>query len=169
MIVERRECEIEAAAASIFRAFSRIGGKRGWLYMNWAWRLRGAFDRVLGGVGMRRGRRDADSLRAGETLDFWRVEAVEPDRMIRFRAEMKVPGKAWLQFEVQATAHARSIAPCADRFLCAQRIVWCLYWYGLYPIHALIFRGMIQQLAAQAQQLQAEEGATSEACRPIAA
>jgi len=104
MIIEHRQIAVDAPAEAIFRAFTRLGGPRGWLYMNWAWRIRGAMDRLCGGVGLRRGRRDADSVRVGEALDFWRVEAVEPGHLMRLRAEMKVPGKAWLQFEVKAQA-----------------------------------------------------------------
>ena len=77
MIIENRQMVIDAPVEAIFRAFAGLGGRRGWLYMNWAWQLRGAADRLFGGVGLRRGRRDADSVRVGEALDFWRVEAVD--------------------------------------------------------------------------------------------
>ncbi len=110
MIIEHRQLAVAAPNDAIFRAFTGLGGARGWLYMNWTWRLRGALDRLCGGVGLRRGRRDADDIRVGEALDFWRVEAIEPGRLLRLRAEMKVPGKAWLQFEVktQEARRARS-------------------------------------------------------------
>jgi Protein of unknown function (DUF2867) len=102
---EHRQIAVDAPAEAIFRAFTGLGGTRGWLYMNWAWRIRGALDRLCGGVGLRRGRRDADSVRVGEGLDFWRVEAVESGHLMRLRAEMKVPGKAWLHFQVKAQDH----------------------------------------------------------------
>ena len=92
MIVERRRVETAATPQLVFAVFSGIGGQRGWFYADWAWRLRGLLDRLIGGVGMRRGRRSPDSLRAGDALDFWRVESVEPGRLIRLRAEMKLPG-----------------------------------------------------------------------------
>ena len=85
-----------AGCLSVLRG---IGGERGWLYMDWAWGMRGWLDKAVGGVGLRRGRRLPDEIRAGESLDFWRVEEVEKDRLLRLRAEMKVPGKAWLQFD----------------------------------------------------------------------
>ena len=86
-----------------------IGGARGWYYGNRLWRLRGLLDLLVGGVGLRRGRRDPEQLRVGDALDFWRVEAYEPDRLLRLAAEMKLPGRAWLEFEVDAgTRTARS-------------------------------------------------------------
>src|SRR5512143_3568725 len=99
MMLERRTLTLDLPASAIFRAYTGVGGTRGWLFMDWAWALRGWIDKAIGGVGIRRGRRHPDEIRSGESLDFWRVEAVEPDRLMRLRAEMKVPGKAWLQFE----------------------------------------------------------------------
>ena len=81
--------------------------------MNWAWVIRGFFDRAIGGVGLRRGRRDPDALRVGDALDFWRVEAVEPDALLRLRAEMRVPGEAWLQFKVTAGGSAYGLDAAA--------------------------------------------------------
>jgi hypothetical protein len=151
MIIERRQVLVYADVNSVFRAFTGIGGKRGWLYMNWAWRVRGALDRACGGVGLRRGRRDADNLRIGVALDFWRVEAIEPGRLLLLRAEMKVPGKAWLQFEVETQeGNARSLLTQTAYF--APKGLWGFgYWYLLYPIHGLIFRGMIRQIASRAE------------------
>jgi hypothetical protein len=153
MIIERRQRAINAPADAIFRAFTGLGGSRGWLYMNWTWRIRGAFDRICGGVGLRRGRRDADDIRVGEALDFWRVEAIEPGRLLRLRAEMKVPGSAWLQFEVKSQDHHKKPLLAQTAFFAPKGLLGLIYWYGLYPIHALIFQGMIQRLAARAEQL----------------
>ena len=100
MMMERRTLLLDLPADSVFRAYTGIGGVRGWLYMDWAWAIRGWMDKAIGGVGIRRGRRHPDEIRAGESLDFWRVEAVEENRLLRLRAEMIVPGQAWLQFEV---------------------------------------------------------------------
>jgi uncharacterized protein YbjT (DUF2867 family) len=94
MIIERRQQVVCAPTEAVYRSFARLGGRRGWLYMDWAWQLRGMVDRVCGGVGMRRGRRDPEALRTGDTLDFWRVEIAEPGRRMRLRAEMRVPGRA---------------------------------------------------------------------------
>ena len=91
MIIERRQRTVVASSEAVYRAFARLGGLRGWLYMDWTWQVRGLIDRLCGGVGMRRGRRHPEEVRAGDALDFWRVETVEPGRMIRLRAEMIIP------------------------------------------------------------------------------
>ena len=109
-------------------------------------------DRLCGGVGLRRGRRDADSVRVGEALDFWRVEAVEPGHLMRLRAEMKVPGKAWLQFEVKAQDHDTRPLLTQTAFFAPKGLLGLVYWYALYPIHSMIFGGMIQQLAKRAEE-----------------
>ena len=126
---EHRQIAVDAPAEAIFRA-------RGWLYMNWAWRIRGALDRLCGGVGLRRGRRDADSMRVGEALDFWRVEAVESGHLMRLRAEMKVPGKAWLQCEVKAQDHDIRPLLTQTSFFAPKGLIGFVYWYALYPIHS---------------------------------
>jgi uncharacterized protein YbjT (DUF2867 family) len=152
--LEHRQLQVPASAATVYRAFAGLGGARGWLYMNWVWHLRGLLDRLVGGVGMRRGRRDPDNLRVGEALDFWRVEAVEPAHLIRLRAEMKVPGRAWLQFHVHPQPGSRSLLSQTAYF--APKGVWGLvYWYGLYPIHKVIFAGMIRKIAERAVALEA--------------
>ena len=99
MYIERMQIQLDIKPEPVFRAYSGIGGERGWLYMDWAWSLRGWMDKVIGGVGLRRGRRHPDEIHVGESLDFWRVEAIEKNRRMLLRAEMKVPGKAWLEFE----------------------------------------------------------------------
>jgi hypothetical protein len=152
MIFERRQQVVGASVAAVYRAFSGLGGERGWLYFDWAWELRGLMDRLVGGVGLRRGRRDPDELRVGDALDFWRVEAVEPDKLLRLRAEMKVPGRAWLQFEVKP--HQERTLLLQTAFFAPKGLFGWLYWYGLYPIHAAIFSGMIKQLGWLAETIQ---------------
>ena len=150
MFIERREQAVNAPAAAVFRAVLAVGGKAGWPAFDWAWQVRGILDRLVGGVGMRRFRRDPDELRVGEALDFWRVEAVEVNRLLRLRAEMKVPGRAWLQFEVepQGTQRARLIQTA---YFAPRGLGGLLYWYLLYPIHGLIFGQMPRRLAARAE------------------
>jgi uncharacterized protein YbjT (DUF2867 family)/uncharacterized protein YndB with AHSA1/START domain len=149
MVIEHRQMVVDASPARVYKAFSTLGGRTGWLYMNWTWQLRGAFDRLAGGVGMRRGRRHPQDVRVGDALDFWRVEAVEPDSLLRLRAEMKVPGRAWLQFQVREQEGGRTLVSQTAFF--APRGLWGLvYWYALYPIHQLIFSGMIRRLAERA-------------------
>jgi uncharacterized protein YbjT (DUF2867 family) len=150
MIIERRRRVVRASATAVYRAFTGLGGERGWLYANWTWRLRGMLDRLVGGVGFRRGRRHPDKVRAGDVLDFWRVEAVEQQRLLRLRAEMKVPGAAWLQFEARPQSEAETLLVQTAFF--APKGLWgLLYWYGLYPLHSLIFSGLIRNLARSAE------------------
>jgi uncharacterized protein YbjT (DUF2867 family)/uncharacterized protein YndB with AHSA1/START domain len=150
LTLERRQCVVAAPAEAVYRAFTRLGGATGWLYMDWAWRIRGRMDRLLGGVGLRRGRRDPQDVRVGDALDFWRVEAVEPDRLLRLRAEMKVPGRAWLEFRVEPRDGQSSVLT-QTAFFAPRGLAGFLYWYLLYPIHALIFRGLLKRLAQRAE------------------
>ena len=153
MIIEKRQLEVAASPEAVYRAFTGIGGDRGWFYMNWAWRIRGLMDRMIGGVGLRRGRRDPDETRVGEALDFWRVEALEPGHRILLRAEMKVPGKAWLQFKVRPLGHPGHSHLVQTAFFEPKGLSGLAYWYLLYPIHRLIFRGMIRAVARRAEML----------------
>jgi uncharacterized protein YndB with AHSA1/START domain len=154
LIVERRQQTVAAPPEVVYEAFAGLGGRRGWLYMNRAWQMRGFIDRLFGGVGLRRGRRDPNTLRIGDALDFWRVEAVEPGRLIRLRAEMKVPGKAWLQFQVSPGEGGETML-AQTAFFAPRGLAGWLYWYGLYPIHALIFSGLIARLAHSAERKEA--------------
>ena len=146
MIIERRELKTGAKAEAVFQSFAGLGGKRGWLYLNWTWQLRGALDRLCGGVGMRRGRRDQESLRVGDALDFWRVEAIELGHRVRLRAEMKVPGRAWLEFQALAQPDGHTLLT-QTAFFEPKGLLGLLYWYVLYPVHSLIFSGLIRRIA----------------------
>jgi uncharacterized protein YbjT (DUF2867 family) len=148
MIVERRQYRTAATVAAVFGVFSGLGGRRGWLYLNWTWRLRGFLDRLVGGVGLRRGRRDPDLLRVGDALDFWRVESVDPDRRLLLRAEMKVPGAAWLEFVVSGEGEGSRLSQTA--FFAPKGLFGWIYWYGLYPLHAVIFSGLIRRIGEEA-------------------
>lgn len=150
MIIERRIHLSNASPKSIFNAFSSLGGERGWLYMNWLWQLRGLLDRLVGGVGLRRGRRHPADLRIGDALDFWRVEAVDFPRMLRLRAEMKLPGQAWLQFEVEPVKQYGSLL-VQTAYFAPKGLSGFLYWYLLYPIHSLVFSGIISAIARLAE------------------
>ena len=152
MMFERRTLLVDLPADTVFRAYTGIGGTRGWLYMDWSWALRGWMDKLIGGVGIRRGRRHPDDIRAGESLDFWRVEAVEPNRLMRLRAEMKVPGKAWLQFESYPQENNKTLLTETAYF--APRGFWgFIYWYAMWPFHAFLFDGLIRRLASRARLL----------------
>ena len=155
MMIERRAIQVDLPPERLFRAFTGLGGERGWLYMNWAWEIRGIIDQLAGGPGFRRGRRDPDHLRPGDALDFWRVEAVEPGRLLRLRAEMKVPGRAWLQFEAQPRDGGSLLSQTA--YFAPHGLAGHLYWYLLYPIHAAIFSNLVRRVAQRARTLPALE------------
>jgi uncharacterized protein YbjT (DUF2867 family)/uncharacterized protein YndB with AHSA1/START domain len=152
MIIEQRQRIVDAPPEMVFRAFSGVGGERGWLYFNWAWRIRGVLDRIVGGVGFRRGRRHPDEVRVGDAVDFWRVEAVEENRLLRLRAEMKVPGLAWLQFAAEPINGGQTRLT-QTAFFAPKGLFGWLYWYGLYPIHGLIFSGLVRKIAERAEEL----------------
>lgn len=150
MVREHRERYVNASPATVFSVFTSLGGDTGWLFMNWAWRLRGLADRLMGGVGLRRGRRDASELRVGDALDFWRVEAIEAGRLLRLRAEMKVPGEAWLQLVATPRADGRTLLQ-QTAFFAPRGLSGWLYWYALYPVHRIIFSGFIREIGRRAE------------------
>lgn len=150
MIIEQRQREVKAPTETTFDIFTSLGGDHGWPYMNWAWHVRGIIDRLIGGVGFRRGRRDPQQVRVGDALDFWRVEAIKKPQTLRLRAEMKVPGEAWLQFEARPLKDDRTLL-IQTAFFAPKGLAGFLYWYLLYPIHGLIFSGMISNIAACAE------------------
>ncbi len=152
MMFERRRAVLDLPEHAVFQAYTGLGGKRGWLYMNWAWEIRGWMDKLVGGVGLRRGRRHPDNIRVGESLDFWRVEAVENDRLIRLRAEMKVPGKAWLEFQSLPQGDGKTLIT-QTAYFAPRGLAGLLYWYLLYPIHGFIFNGLIRKIAERARTL----------------
>lgn len=151
MIIERRTRTVDAESDALFDVVTRIGGRRGWLYAEWLWKLRGMLDRLVGGVGFRRGRRDPDQLRVGDVLDFWRVEALEPGELLRLRAEMKLPGTGWLQFEMEPGSDGRSRFVQTAYFV-PKGLAGLAYWYLLYPLHALIFSHLADRLVEVAEQ-----------------
>ena len=126
-----------------------FGGATGWYARDWLWRVRGFIDLLVGGVGVRRGRRDPEQLRVGDTVDWWRVESYEPDRLLRLRAEMKLPGRAWLQYEAVKVDDSQTLLT-QTAFFASKGLFGLLYWYLLYPMHGLIFSGMIRALLPDA-------------------
>ncbi len=165
--VHREETEVDAPPAEAFRAVVRIGGKNGWYGVDSLWRLRGWIDQLLGGPGLRRGRRDADSVRYGDALDFWRVTGIEEGRSLKLRAEMIVPGEAILEFEIEldeADSDQSRLVQTA-RFL-PRGLLGILYWYAVMPLHGVVFRRMLQGIRRAAER-GAEE--SQEAQTPAAA
>ncbi len=153
MFIERRGVILDVDRQKVFRAFTGIGGTRGWLYMDWAWGIRGWLDKLIGGVGLRRGRRHPDDIRAGEALDFWRVESVEPDHLLRLRAEMKLPGKAWLEFRSEP-AEGEKTALTTTAYFAPRGLFGTLYWYAMWPFHKFIFDGLTRRIASRARVLE---------------
>jgi len=148
MIVERRVQFVAAPPDQVFDEVERVGGAFGWPYANILWHIRGLMDRLVGGVGMRLGRRDPNHLRVGDALDFWRVEEIRRPVLLRLRAEMKVPGRAWLQYEVTPTEGGTRLIQTA--FFEPKGLPGLAYWYLLYPVHGMIFRGTVRVLAERA-------------------
>lgn len=147
--VDSRSREVAAPPHGVFAVVERIGGDTGWYFGDWLWSLRGLLDLFAGGVGVRRGRRDPESLLPGDALDFWRVEEVEPPRLLRLRAEMRVPGRAWLQFEVDEAPGGARLTQTA--LFDAAGLLGRAYWYALWPIHQLVFSGMLRGICRRAE------------------
>jgi uncharacterized protein YbjT (DUF2867 family) len=141
-IVDSRKLQVRVPPQAAFAPIQGIGGSTGWYYANWIWSLRGWIDLFIGGVGMRRGRRDSIRLTVGDTLDCWRVEAFEPERRLRLAAEMKIPGRAWLEFEVTGDANGSIIRQTA--IFDPAGLQGLLYWYSLYLFQRIVFSGMLR-------------------------
>ncbi len=144
--VDSRTVFVPCSPDKAFRPIQQIGGEQGWYFADTLWQFRGFIDLVIGGVGLRRGRRDPEQIAPGDTIDFWRVEAFEPERLLRLFAEMKVPGRAWLQFEVDPKKGGGSTIRQTAIFD-PTGLAGLFYWYFLYPIHTLIFAEMLRRIA----------------------
>lgn len=154
-LVDSRVARVPVPPATAFAPIRRLGGTTGWYYGNWLWQLRGFLDVLVGGVGIRRGRRDPEWLRVGDTVDWWRVEAFEPNRRLRLSAEMKLPGRAWLEFEVQGDSTHSTIRQTA--VFDPLGLGGLAYWYLVYPLHQLVFAGMLRGVTAACTRRRAAE------------
>jgi uncharacterized protein YbjT (DUF2867 family) len=169
MYADIRQARSAAPPGTLFDAVSGVGGDRGWPSHGWAWRIRGLLDRAVGGIGLRRGRRDPDMLRVGDALDFWRVVEVrrptaDASGVLRLFAEMRLPGRAWLEFRVAAVDGGSELR---QRALFAPKgLLGRLYWWALVPFHGMIFPTMATTLARRAEQLATSSGAPT--ARPAA-
>jgi hypothetical protein len=151
-LIDSRATEVHCDPERAFVPIECIGGKTGWYAANTLWKLRGALDKLVGGVGLRRGRRDPHHLLPGDTVDFWRVEAVERPRLLRLRAEMKLPGRAWLQFEVEPTGSGKGAIIRQTAVFDPRGLAGLLYWYALYPLHGVVFQGTLNGIARAIEQ-----------------
>jgi uncharacterized protein YbjT (DUF2867 family) len=152
MLLDSRRRRVKAAPDKVFEAISALGGDEGWPAGNFLWQLRGLMDRMVGGTGMRRGRRQPHELRVGDPVDFWRVEALEAPHLLRLRAEMKLPGRAWLQFEVRPDPEGARVEQTA--FFEPRGVLGYLYWYSVLPFHRFVFPGLIEALKESAEATQ---------------
>jgi hypothetical protein len=147
-LVDHRHLVVAVEPARAFAAIERVGGRNGWYAANWLWALRGWLDRLIGGPGMSRGRRDPERLVTGDVLDCWRVEVCEPPRRLRLAAEMKMPGRGWLEFEVvprdgDVTIHQTAVFD-------PKGLGGLAYWYAIWPLHELVFKNMLAGIARHA-------------------
>ena len=146
LYVDKRVASVATSPAELWRVIEGIGGDNGWYSWVFGWWVRGWLDRLVGGVGLRRGRRDPSRLRRGDAVDFWRVDEIEPGHLLRLRAEMRLPGRAWLEFRVE---------PEGERSTYTQRAVFQprglaghLYWWAVAPFHGVVFGGMARNIPA---------------------
>lgn len=146
LLIDSRVINVNVPPAAAFAPVRRIGGDTGWYYGNWMWRCRGWFDQLAGGIGLRRGRRHPDELAVGDTVDCMRVEAFEPDRRLLLAFEMKVFGHAWIEFAVDGNRGGSSIRQTA--LYEPHGLTGRAYWYLIYPLHQLVFAGMLRGIAA---------------------
>jgi hypothetical protein len=149
LLVDERSRDVAASAERMWQVVSAIGGTNGWYSMPLAWWARGVADRLVGGVGLRRGRRDANSVRVGDALDWWRVEDVIAPNLLRLRAEMRVPGRAWLEFHIEDRGAGCRLTQRAIFY--PRGLAGRVYWHSISPFHTPIFSGMIENLARAAE------------------
>jgi hypothetical protein len=148
-LIDTRSAVVAANPAVAFRPIQKIGGTTGWYYANWLWKLRGFLDLLIGGVGMRRGRRHPEHIAEGDVIDWWRVEQFESGHRLRLAAEMKLPGRAWLEFEVDPRGESSVINQTA--MFDPLGLLGLVYWYAVYPLHALVFKGMLAAIVHEIQ------------------
>ncbi len=157
LYIDARERVVEADRADLWRVIEGIGGEHGWYSFPIAWAARGLLDRLVGGAGLRRGRRDPNRLQVGESLDFWRVEELLPGELLRLRAEMRLPGLAWLELGIRSDAQSQPTGPDTVSTVFTQRALFHprglaghLYWWSVAPLHGIVFGGMLRNIAAAA-------------------
>jgi hypothetical protein len=150
MICDLRELAVDASPDRVFAVLENLGGKHGWLSFDVLWRVRGWMDGLIGGVGNSRGRSRPTGMRAGDVIDFWRVERVEAPRAALLHAEMQLPGAAWLQFELRPDVSGRTLLRCCAWFQ-PKGLFGEIYWYALYPVHLLIFNKLITAVSRRAE------------------
>ena len=155
-----RRREVAASPESLWTVIEGIGGDNGWYSFALAWRVRGWLDRFVGGVGLRRGRRDPHRVYVGETIDFWRVEERDAGELLRLRAEMRLPGLAWLELGVERSADGRRTTYVQRALFHPRGLFGHAYWWSVAPFHGIVFGGMARNIAAAAEELDRAQPAT---------
>lgn len=148
-LCDERHRDTRASAHDVFAAVCGVGGEKGWYSGEWLWRLRGLFDQISGGPGLRRGRRHPSQLRVGDFVDFWRVDEVVPDEFVRLHAEMRLPGEAWLEWRITTGPRGTRLTQLA-RFK-PRGLLGRVYWYSVAPFHGLVFPGLLRGIVADAE------------------
>ena len=149
LLIDSRVINVNVPPETAFEPIRRIGGATGWYYGDWLWRLRGWLDRLVGGIGFRQGRRHPVQLAVGDIVDCMRVEAYEPGRRLLLTLEMRVPGCAWLEFEVEGNSSGSTIRQTA--LFEPAGLIGRAYWYLIYPFHQVVFAGMLRSIAARGE------------------
>jgi len=148
--IENQKIRLEAGTEQVYRAVSGMGGKSGWLYLNGLWQLRGFLDRLVGGPGLR-GRSSESTLSENDVVDYYRVEAIEPGQMLRLKAELKSPGQGWMEWRTMPGGAGTILSQTA--FFAPRGMLGFVYWYLLWPVHTLVFTGLIREIARRAREL----------------
>jgi hypothetical protein len=154
-LIDFRQIRVEASPEAVYLACIRLGGKRGWLYLDWLWKLRGLLDQLIGGPGLR-GRQDDDKLSEDQVVDFYQVEALEPGQLVRLRAELKAPGEGWMEWEVKPQPEGGALLT-QTAYFAPKGVPGFLYWYLLYPVHRFVFAGLIKEIARRAVEIHQTE------------
>jgi uncharacterized protein YbjT (DUF2867 family) len=158
VFVDRRCVEIAAPEDAVYRAVCRIGGGQGYYSADWLWRVRGWMDRLAGGPGLRRGRRDPETVAFGEALDFWRVTGIQKNRRLELRAEMSLPGEALLEFEIQPIQGKDGSCNLGQTARFKPRgLSGLAYWYAVLPLHGIVFKGMLEGIRKAAEEIAGEQ------------
>jgi hypothetical protein len=165
--VDRRTIDIAAPAPAVYRAVCRLGGGQGYYAADWLWRLRGWMDKLVGGPGLRRGRRDPENVAFGEALDFWRVTGIEANRLLELRAEMKLPGVATLTFHIEPGANGAGSRLIQTARFKPKGLFGLAYWYAVVPLHGIVFTGMLRGVKRSAESLAGESAGDDVANPPV--
>jgi len=150
VFTDRRSTPVDASPTATFASLCSIGGRHGWFKADWMWKLRGALDRLVGGPGLARGRRHPGRIEYGDVLDFWRVADVQPDRRLELRAEMRLPGRALLEFTIESRGSSSCTLHQTARFV-PKGLAGLLYWYLVYPFHGVVFASMLHGIRHRAE------------------